>query len=209
MIKAALFSLAVLLAPSLAAAQETAERTPYYKTLIGTLHPGDETAMEGTEERIRAALENVRANSDDPESLAAVAEMEALLDHERIPFSANNELVGSWRVRSLQVDGLGAYAYAYFPARIYPEAQALVFDKDSGSQRHRGLMAQADPETVFFAGALYYGYESARMYSNHTDADNTDRDMDAIAEIYKLGEAHYLMVFATEGGYGRLYEIRR
>lgn len=72
-------------------------------------------------------------------------------------------------------------------------------------------MAQLDDETVFFVGALYYGYEAPRVYSAMSDGGATEeqRAFDAVAEIYKIAEDHYLMAFGNTDDRYRLYEIRK
>lgn len=185
---------------------------PYYDALVDTLHPQDRRAMKGWEERMRAQLEEVAADPMDTEIAGWAADIFALLDADRLPIADAREIVGTWRVRSMQVTALGAYVYSWFPARILPEASALFFEKDSGSQRHRGFMA-LEPRGAYylFAGALYYGYEEERIYSAHMgpDAANADPEMDAIAHVYKLGPEHFMMAFAPDGGRFRLYEMRR
>ncbi|WP_158541580.1 DUF4893 domain-containing protein [Pelagibacterium lacus] len=193
--------------PALAQAPETA---PYAKTLFARLHPEDQGLARGWQEGLAGLLDTVRESSDDPETLDAIPQFLALAEAPHLPF-ALAELEGDWRMRSLQATDYGAFIYQYFPARIYPEGDAYVFDKNSGSQRHRGLLAQKDDTSAFFVGALYYGYEAPRLYSAMTVGETTpeQREFDAVAEIYKIGEAHFLMAFAPEDGRYRLYEIRK
>ena len=198
--------LALSLAGSPLAASEELAGSPYFETLSRSLPEGSYEALSGWEDALHALLEE----HDSPDNAAAAREILELANAPRIDFDGEDELIGDWRVRSLQADGLGVYAYAWFPARIYREGQALVFDKASGSQRHRGLMALASKDTVFFAGALYYGYEEPRMHSAHMDPGaDIDPAMDATALIYKLGPDHYLMVFNHDPGRFRFYEIAR
>lgn len=192
------------------AAPLQAAGSPYFKTLHESLPEGTYESLAGWEDALRAHLKTVLQEHDDAENEAAAAQILALVEAPRFDFDGEEELIGDWRVRSLQVNGLGVYVYSWFPARIYREAQALVFDKASGSQRHRGLMALASEDTVFFAGALYYGYEEPRMHSAHMDpAAQPDPAMDATALIHKLGPDHYLMVFNHDAGRFRFYEIAK
>ncbi|WMT87239.1 DUF4893 domain-containing protein [Pelagibacterium sp. 26DY04] len=183
----------------------------YAKSLFAQLHPEDQTLAQGWREGLAARLDQLAGTSEDPEILGALPQFQTLIDAEPIAFHIA-ELEGDWRMRSLQATELGAFVYPYFPARIYPEGQALIFDKASGSQRHRGMLAQADDMTVFFVGALYYGYEAPRLYSTMMAGEITpeQREFDAVAEIQKIGENHFVMAFAPEdGGRFRLYEIRK
>lgn len=207
----ALMGLMLLTMPALAQTQAP-QWSPYFKTLVKLLPEGSFEALDGWEEALRVHLKEMLAEHDDAENRQYAAEILDLATAPRIAFDSEDELIGNWRVRSLQSDELGAYAYAYFPARIYREAQALVFDKDSGSQRHRGLMAKASDDTVFFAGALYYTYQSPRMHSalmDPTAARDADPEQDATALIHKLGPEHYLMVFNYEPNRFRFNEIRK
>jgi hypothetical protein len=210
MTKLVMALLAVLAMSALPVFAQMSGQSPYFKTLHKSLPEGSYETLEGWEEALRAHLATLLEEHGDAENRASVAEILALADAPRIEMESDDELVGNWRVRSLQTDGLGAYVYSYFPARIYPEGQALVFDKDSGSQRHRGLMARATPGTVFFAGALYYGYQEPRLHSAHM-APGADADpaYDALAMIYKLGPGHYLMAFDYDPQRFRFYDIRK
>ena len=182
--------------------------SPYFKTLVKSLPEGASEQADGWEAALRVHLKVLLEEHGDAENVAATKEILALVDTPRIDFENEDELVGNWRMRSLQVDSLGAYVYPYFPARIYREGQALVFDKDSGSQRHRGLMALASPDTVFFAGALYYGYQEPRLHSAHMDpGTDADPSYDAIALVHKLAPDHYFMAFNYDAGRFRFYEI--
>lgn len=202
--------LALSLAAAPLAASEEPSGSPYFKTLYQSLPEGTYEALSGWEDALHAHLDALLDEHGSTDNAAAAREILELTDAPRIDFDSEDELIGDWRVRSLQADGLGVYAYSWFPARIYREGQALVFDKASGSQRHRGLMALASKDAVFFAGALYYGYEEPRMHSAHM-APGVDADpaMDATALIHKLGPDHYLMVFDHDPGRFRFYEIAR
>jgi hypothetical protein len=41
------------------------------------------------------------------------------------------------------------------------------------------------------------------------EATDEQREFDAVAEIYKIGENHFLMAFAPNANRFRLYEIRK
>lgn len=206
----ALIALFLTLAAPNAMAETDAERS-YAETLMGLLHPEDADLAGDWQERLEirlAALEEERAETLDA---GAVAELRDRVAADRQPFEID-DLIGDWHMRSIQVDDLGVYAYQYFPARIYPEAQALIFDKNSGSQRHRGVLAQRDDGTVFFVGALYYANEPPRLYSTMMVDETTPqlRAYDAVAELHKIGEDHFLMAFAAPepAPRFRFYEIR-
>ncbi|WP_196259864.1 DUF4893 domain-containing protein [Pelagibacterium limicola] len=195
---------------SASVAAEDADSSPYFKTLYKSLPEGSYEALDGWEEALRDHLKMMLEEHGDAENRAGAEAILELADAPRIDMESDDELIGNWRVRSLQTDALGAYVYSWFPARIYQEGQALVFDKNSGSQRHRGLMARASAGTVFFAGALYYGYQEPRLHSVHMAPEaNADPEMDATALIYKLAPERYLMVFDYAPSYFRFYEIAK
>lgn len=204
----ALFTVFFVLVLALPAFAQTPGSGGYAKDLFGQLHPEDQGLARGWQDHLQDVLTEIAKTSDDPESIDSIDEFERLIAAPHLPFSIG-ELDGNWRMRSLQATDLGAFIYQYFPARIYPQAQAHVLDKNTGSQRHYGFMAQLDDTTVFFVGALYYGYESPRFYSSMAGVDTTpeQREFDAVAEIYKIGENHFLMAFAPRDNRARLYEI--
>jgi len=207
-LKRAVLALVVVFAPAWAMAQQSAI-DPYYKALLSQLHPEDVGAMEGWEEAMRAHFSDLKASGAlDAASQEAAVEMIALLDLARLPIT-RDEMIGDWSFKSYQTDSLGAFAYTFFNGRIYPEGEALVLDKSGGSQRHFGYLAQAREDALFFAGALSYSYDPRpRLYSSmEANPDGESRERDATAEIYKIGDGRYLMVFAPDNGRFRLYEI--
>ena len=203
------FALAFGLVGPASAETEEPRAGGYGKELFSQLYPEDQGLAQGWQEGLSQLLDRLE-DSSDPETRAAIPDFRALIAASHEPFEIA-ELDGDWRMRSLQATDYGAFPYQYFPARIYPEGQAMVFDKNTGSQRHRGFVAQLDDETVFFVGALYYGYEGPRIYSAMSVGEPTpeQREFDAVAEIYKIGENHFLMAFRPEENRFRLYEIRK
>lgn len=206
----ALAAALMLANPALPAASED-EGSQAFERLYKSLHPEDREVLEGWEAELRSLIAEARAEASDSDSRAALDAMTALLDAPREAIPDDEGLLGSWRARSLQLSGLGAYAYPYFPAHIYREGEDLVFEKDSGSQRHFGVLARQDEDRYLFVGALYYGYQQQRPYSAHMDNPaGVDRNYDAIGELYRLSEDRLLMLFAPHGqGPLRLYELRR
>lgn len=201
---------ASLALPALAQAPEQPGASPYFKTLYKSVPEGAFESAEAWEAGLRDRLKAIMAEYPDAENEAGVRDILALVDAPRLALGPEDALVGNWQVRSLQADGLGAYTYPYFPARIYVEGQALVFDKASGSQRHRGMMARASAEAMFFAGALYYAYQSPRLHSAMMAPEaDVDPDQDELAMLYRLGEDHYLMAFAPRNERYRFYEMRK
>ena len=209
--KSIAMALALLATLAMPSSAETPAEGTYGAQLFDQLHPNDRVLAGDWEQGLAKLIDTLAETSDDPETLENLDDFRALVDHAALPF-AISELEGDWQVRSLQAQDLGAFTYSYFPARVYPEGEALVFDKNSGSQRHRGMMAQYDENTAFFVGALYYGYEAPRLYSAMMAGESVteaQREFDAVAEIYKTGDQTFLMAFAPQNGGYRFYEMRR
>ncbi|WP_164730609.1 DUF4893 domain-containing protein [Pelagibacterium montanilacus] len=197
--------LAMVCAPAFAQDQEA--DPPYHLALETAVGAGELDRLEGWQEALPDAVADL-GEAPEQHIAEAAAQVLALVNMETRPLGDPGDIVGDWSARTLLVDGLGAYSYPYFPARIYREGRALVFDKNSGSQRHRGLMADTGQDRYLFAGALYYRDEEPRLHSAHM-AGSPDPERDALAWVYRLAPDHYLMAFAPRGGQHRLYELRR
>lgn len=180
------------------------------KALFAELYVEDQSLAGAWAQGLLDLLDDLENTIDDQDSLDAIPQFENLIGATRQTFSIT-DLEGDWRMRSYQATDYGAFIYPFFPARIFTEGRSTVFHKNTGSQRHLGVLAQLNSETVFFVGALYYGYEDPRTYSAFSDGAVTSeqREFDAVAELYKIGNSHFLMAFAPNGNRYRLYEIRR
>lgn len=178
--------------------------------LIDLLHPQDQGLAGDWQPQITKFLDRLWQDPPQFAYLDDIDQFPPLIAAEHLDFDIA-ELEGNWRVRSLQASELGTIAYQYFPARIFYEARAMVFSKNSGSQRHQGMMGQLDDSTVLFIGSMYYGYEEPRLYSTMMTGEVSDqqREFDAVAEIYKIGEDHFLMAFAPRENYYRFYEMKK
>lgn len=190
------------------ASAETTDTEHSADWLLEKLLPQDQGLVGDWQPKISKFLDGLEQNPPQFAYLDDIDQFRPLISAEHLDFNIA-ELEGNWRVRSLQATELGTIAYQYFPARIFSEAQAMVFTKNSGSQRHQGMMAQLNDSTVLFVGSLYYGYEEPRLYSTMMAGEVSDqqREFDAVAEIYKIGDDHFLMAFAPRGDIYRFYEI--
>lgn len=187
-----------------------AQDVTYYETLRGTLRPVHRQAMATWEMDAEAILKKLETKEIDAETREGIATIRGLVASERQPLAKDAALTGAWRVRSLQAGGLGAYVYPYFRCKITTEGRALVFHKNTGSQRKFGLMARAEEGHGLFVGATYYDYEKVRRYSTHLDeAGEEDLKRDEVGHLYQLGKNHLILAFAALDGRWELLELLR
>lgn len=167
----------------------------------------DREALAGAGKNLREELDKWEAS---PASRAAAAEIQKLLDQPRQKIASPGELEGDWRVRSLQVSPYGANAYPYFPCRIFPEGQALVFQKSKGSQRRQGILGRAGETEFLFVGASHHEGDPVPSYSGSAEgAGPSDRKQDSVGTLYRLGKNHLIILFAPREGRGEIYELVR
>jgi|GEM_PF-2069316 len=157
----------------------------------------------------------------DAEVKKAAQEMLALMEATRKAIPSRDELAGKWKVRSLQANDLGAYAYPYFPCDLIAEGpKGLVLNKDKGSQRRVGLLihdeatedAEADeslPPSLLFLGGSYYSDEPPRGYSalmgDPDTAMGTERD--SVGFLYALSPTRLMLIFAPLNARSEIYEL--
>ncbi len=175
------------------------------------LRPEHATALETSEADLAKQLDAIAAAETDADSQKALAEIRKLLAAPRKEIAGDKTLLGNWRVRSLQVGGLGAYAYPFFKCSITREGKSgLIFKKDTGSQRRSGLLAREGKDRYLFIGGSYYTDEAPITYSTLQDSSvKTDPERDSAGFLYQLGESHLLLVFTSEDGRGEIYELRK
>ncbi len=194
-----------LVAPFAAQAQ-----SQFYSSLLGLLHAEDRQAVGETQSSGRAILEAQQAQGLSGERARDLADMFALMDEERRPVGSDRDLIGDCRIRSLQADRLGAYAYPFFRCRIFPEGRALLLRKESGSQRIFGHLASENAQRMLFAGAAYIYDETPRAYSGFDDNPSANsRKGDVTGHLYRLGPRRYLLMLTPKNGRFELFEIRR
>lgn len=180
---------------------------PFAENHSASLLAEDREALAGAEKNLREELDKWESSTA---SRAAAAEMQKLLDQPREKIASPGELAGDWRVRSLQVSPYGVNAYPYFPCRIFPEGQALVFQKSKGSQRRQGILGRAGDAEFLFIGASYYEGDSVPLYSGINDSAGTsDRKKDAVGTLHRVGKDHLFILFAPRDGRREIYEMVR
>lgn len=202
--------LALLPAIAFAAPDIDDGETGFGDVLRQRLHEHDRDAMDGWEAQLRSALQDVFDAGADAETEAGIAAMRGLLDVPRLPIDHDQEPVGRCRVRSLQVDRLGAYAYPWFDCELSAEARAIVFHKPTGSQRRFGLLGRLDPERYLFIGAMYFSGETPRGYSSESSDEPSplERERDVVGHLFRIDPGHYVIAFAAKSGRHELYDLK-
>ncbi len=198
----------VLIALSVCGLHAEPEAAP---PLSDALRPEHRASLETSEADLKHQLDTLAASEVDAESLKAIAEIRNLLALPRKEFADDNSLLGEWRVRSLQVSGLGAYAYPFFQCSIQREGKTgILFKKNTGSQRRFGLLARDGKHRFLFLGGSYYSDESPIPYSTLQDASvKADPERDSAGHLFQLEKGRLLLVFAAEGSRGEIYELKR
>jgi hypothetical protein len=180
------------------------------ETLQATLQEDDRKGLATAGDALKAQLEEIKKTTQDKESLAAAEDMLAVLATPRVPIASSEELVGNWRVRSLQTGQYGAYTYPFFKCGISIEGKDLVFHKATGSQRRKGTLVREDETRYLFIGGAYVeGDPVGKYYGVKDNPTEEQRNLNSVGYLYKLGKGHYLMIFAPEGANGEMYEMKK
>lgn len=134
----------------------------------------------------------------------------ALLDRARRPL-APGAVEGRWKVRSLQVNRMGTFAYPWFDARIDRDRGGLVFAKTGGSQRRSGiLLPHGDGRSLVFLGGSTVNDEPRVAYSRVRDGA-AQASSDSVGRLVRIGPRELLLVLDVDAAAGRyeLYHLRR
>jgi hypothetical protein len=158
--------------------------------------------------RVDAALADARAV--DASRLAYAADFavaRALLERADAP-QRLGDVVGTWQVRSIQVNAHGTFAYPWFRASIRRTADELWFEKTTGSQRRSGvLLPHGDGRSLAFLGGATVNDEPQAAYSRGRAAGPAPSD--SAGRLYRIGARELLLVLDAEGGRYELYHLRR
>lgn len=179
----------------------------YGEELRKSMHPHDRDALVDWEPRLRERLQELRDGGPDADTEAGIATIHRLLDAPRLEIGSEADLHGPCRVRSLQVDWLGAFVYPFFDCSITVNGEEAEFHKPTGSQRRFGMIGRETPDRMLFVGGSYYQGELSRGYSD-ADATPEDVERDALGYLFKIDPGHYVLVFAAKGGRHELYDLR-
>ncbi len=175
--------------------------------ILSLLKPAEATALTTAEEGVKTSATK-HLESTDKETAANAKQITDLLALPRIEFGDRLPLAGKWKVRSLQVNDLGAYAYPYFPCEFVKEgAQGLRLDKNTGSQRRSGIIGDDGKGNIIFIGGKYYSDEAPIGYSGFQDESvKTDPTRDTYGTLYRLGKDHLILIF---GENNEIYEFKK
>lgn len=145
----------------------------------------------------------------DPAGMNMLAE---LLDAPVLPIESA-QLLGSWRVRSIQTNTLGVYVYPYFRGEIERSEAGLVLRKFTGSQRRLGhLYPVLDaPESMVFLGGLTVNDSPQLPYSRSpAGLASQPAETDSAGVLSVLAPGRLLLILDARWGEGfELYELRR
>jgi Domain of unknown function (DUF4893) len=122
-------------------------------------------------------------------------------------------LLGDWRVRSLQSDGENLYLYTFFKATIRADANGIIFEKTSGSQRRMGRLYKDTTATkLIFLGGVYVNNDKPLGYSvgwSKPDATQA-KPSDSVGIFYQMNSKRAMMILDTEStNEFEIYELVR
>ncbi|GAB2515602.1 DUF4893 domain-containing protein [Lysobacter humi (ex Lee et al. 2017)] len=120
------------------------------------------------------------------------------------------DVVGRWRVRSLQVNAHGTFAYPFFAASIARDGARLRFAKTSGSQRRSGLLLPSgDGRSLAFIGGATVNDEPPVAYSRIDDPGAAPRESDSVGRLVRIGPRELLLVLDPAPDRYELYHLAR
>ena len=135
---------------------------------------------------------------------AEVPELKALLSKDRgIP--SKDELVGNWKVRSIQVNRLGLFSYPYFNAKFSKVGGMLFFEKTTGSQRRSGFLLPDASGNLVLVGGKTVNEDPQRP---HSSLGGTP-DSDTIGKVFKIGEGQLIILLDTSPQKFEIYQLKR
>lgn len=175
--------------------------------ILSSLKPAEAAALVTAEESLKTiATKHLEASNK--ETAANAKQIADLLALPRIEFGDRLALEGKWKVRSLQVNDLGAYAYPYFPCEFVREGpKGLRLEKNAGSQRRSGLIGDDGKGGIIFIGGKYYTDETPIGYSGFQEESvKTDPTRDSYGTLHRLGKGHLILIF---GETREIYEFKK
>jgi Domain of unknown function (DUF4893) len=110
-------------------------------------------------------------------------------------------LLGEWRVRSLQSDSENLYLYTFFKATIRADANGIIFEKTSGSQRRMGrLYKDSAANKWVFLGGSYVNDDKPIAYSvGGTKPDAAEpKPSDSVGVFYQISSKRAMMILDAE-----------
>ncbi|MCQ2139016.1 MAG: hypothetical protein MJZ09_01420 [Bacteroidales bacterium] len=113
-----------------------------------------------------------------------------------------DELTEYTRVKSIQMDDTGLYAYDYFACRIYWEVENLCFRKTKGSQLKAGLLSQVNDRLIKYEGWWFINGDRERDDEEHHQTGYiTKVSTHKVILTIDKGDGRYeILEFAKENG---------
>jgi hypothetical protein len=140
-----------------------------------------------------------------PKDLQELDALRTLFSQEDSPMQ-EQDLLGRWRCRSIQVSRYGIFRYPYFNCRISSRGDTLFFEKTSGSQRKSGRLYPNDAFSYIFIGASTVNEEPQRRYRRSESRDL--RKFNVVGRFVRKGD-RVIAVFPEEGNTYEVYELKR
>lgn len=172
----------------------------------GVIHPEHRASVE--EADARAAAVNAAVEPQDQDAKATLDQVRQLLAAKAMP-ATREELAGTWRCRSMQIDKLGVFAYPFFRCDLRGDAQALLFEKSTGSQRRSGRLLPAEDGTWVFLGGATVNDDPRKSYSALENPAAAARESDSVGVLRKIGDHQLLMILDAKPESYEVYELRR
>jgi hypothetical protein len=122
-------------------------------------------------------------------------------------------LIGDWRVRSLQASNDDLFLYPFFKATIRSDANGIIFEKTSGSQRRMGrLYKDVTASKLVFLGGIYVNNDKPVGYSvgwSKPDAAEP-KPSDSVGIFYQINNKRAIMFLDAEStDEYEVYELAR
>lgn len=166
----------------------------------------------------QTALALIAARYDDAEQDAGAALARSLLQRAADNALPLGDIAGHWKIRSIQVsagDMPFAYAYPAFAATISADVCGFRFSKDTGSQRHGGLLyrVQGHDDTLAFLGTAVVNRQPLRDYGpdNLSSAASGDGEhaSNSTGKAWRVGADTLVLLVDTNRAGFTLYQLTR
>lgn len=153
--------------------------------LPSLLQPADKARLDAFSATRSEALAAARAGG----SAADVAELDAALAGELLPFDQNFDPTGEWRCRVLKTGGvLPLVVYSWFRCRITDDGAGWTLQKLTGSQRTQGRFYTQDETHLVYVGASHLAGEAVGRYG-------VDASRDQVAVATRTAPDRMVLVF--------------
>jgi hypothetical protein len=166
----------------------------------------------------KTALGLIADRYDDADQQAGAAQARNLLQRAVDAPQPVGDIAGRWKIRSIQVStGQMQFAYAYpsFAATIKADGCGFRFSKDTGSQRHGGVLYRVagHADELAFLGTAVVNDQTLRDYGpdNLSSAARGDGEhaSNSTGKLWRIAPDTVLLLVDTDGGGFNLYQLTR